>query len=230
MQLELGFLYLAIWVMMLWLGSVSLEATGMERSRAHFQALSALSGTGFTTKDSETVVNHSTRRWIVTWLMFFGNAGFITILILIMVSVGTNISNISAERIVLVSIFVGISLLFVWLGMMDRVSNSVVRLLRKSRFLRQDITDWDIVHRQGDYGVFRIAMHHSIVDADKSLSMSPFWRPSIGILAIERDREVLAFPDADVKLRKGDMLLCYGKVKEIMGLTSPSQAGIHSAS
>ena len=59
MQLELGFLYLAIWVMMLWLGSVSLEATGMERSRAHFQALSALSGTGFTTKDSETVVNLS---------------------------------------------------------------------------------------------------------------------------------------------------------------------------
>jgi len=114
--------------------------------------------------------------------------------------------------------------------MMDRVSNSVVRLLRKSRFLKQDITDWDIVHRQGDYGVFRVAMHHSIVDADKSLSMSPFWRPSISILSIERDREVLTFPDAGVKLRKGDMLLCYGKVKEIMGLTSQSQAGIHSAS
>ena len=224
MQLELGFLYLAIWVMMLWLGSVSLEATGMERSRAHFQALSALSGTGFTTKDSETVVNHSTRRWIVTWLMFFGNAGFITILILIMVSVGTNISNISAERIVLVSIFVGISLLFIWLGMMDRVSNSVVRLLRKSRFLRQDITDWDIVHRQGDYGVFRIAMNHSIVDADKSLSVSPFWRPSISILSIERGREVLTFPGADAKLHKGDTLLCYGEVKEIMGLTSQGEA------
>lgn len=220
MQLELGFLYLAIWVMMLWLGSVSLEATGMERSRAHFQALSALSGTGFTTKDAETVVNHSTRRWIVTWLMFFGNAGFITILILIIVSVGTNLTNISTERIVLVSVFIGIALLFVWLGMMDRVSNSMVRLLRRSRFLRQDITDWDIVHRDGEYGVFRIAVQPNVAEAGRPLSASPFWRPSIGVLAIEREGGVLAFPGADAGLRKGDMLLCYGKVREVMGLAA----------
>ncbi|MCX6005379.1 MAG: potassium transporter TrkA, partial [Chloroflexi bacterium] len=61
--MELAFLYLSIWLLMLWWGSVALEATGMQRSRAHFQALSALSGTGFTTKDSEAVVNHSVRRW-----------------------------------------------------------------------------------------------------------------------------------------------------------------------
>jgi Trk-type K+ transport system membrane component len=100
MQLELGFLYLAVWLMMLWLGSVALEATGMERSRAHFQALSALSGTGFTTRDAETVVNHSSRRWIVTWLMFFGNAGFITVLILIIFSVQSSLGSISVERII----------------------------------------------------------------------------------------------------------------------------------
>ena len=224
MQLELGFLYLAIWVMMLWLGSVSLEATGMERSRAHFQALSALSGTGFTTKDAETVVNHSTRRWIVTWLMFFGNAGFITILILIIVSIGTNMTNISTERIVLVSVFIGISLLFVWLGMMDRVSNSMVRLLRKSRFLKQDITDWDILHREGDYGVFRIAVQHNAAEIGMSLSESQFWRPSVSVLAVERDSGVLPSPASDLELRKGDMLLCYGKVREIMGLTASGQS------
>ena len=224
MQLELGFLYLAIWVMMLWLGSVSLEATGMERSRAHFQALSALSGTGFTTKDAETVVNHSTRRWIVTWLMFFGNAGFITILILIIVSIGTNMTNISTERIVLVSVFIGISLLFVWLGMMDRVSNSMVRLLRKSRFLKQDITDWDILHREGDYGVFRIAVQHNAAEIGMSLSKSQFWRPSVSVLAVERDSGVLPSPASDLELRKGDMLLCYGKVREIMGLTASGQS------
>ena len=59
MQVELAFIYLAIWLLMLWLGGISLQATGMERSKAHFQALSALSGTGFTTRDAESVVNHS---------------------------------------------------------------------------------------------------------------------------------------------------------------------------
>ena len=221
MQLELGFLYLAVWLMMLWLGSVILEATGMERSRAHFQALSALSGTGFTTKDAETVVNYSTRRWIVTWLMFFGNAGFITILILIIISVQ---SNISLGRIVFVAALVFACLLFVWLGMMDRVSNSMVRFLRRRRFLQQDVTDWDIVHREGDYGVFRIAMHHKLHDADFSLSSSPFWKPTIGILAIERDSEVITFPTARAKIQRGDTLLYYGKVEEIMGLTKQSEA------
>ena len=101
MQLEIAFLYMAIWLMMLWLGSVALEATGMERSRAHFQALSALSGTGFTTRDAETVVSHSSRRWIVTWLMFFGNAGFVTVLTLIIISVQSNITNISVARLII---------------------------------------------------------------------------------------------------------------------------------
>jgi hypothetical protein len=210
--------------MMLWLGSVSLEATGMERSRAHFQALSALSGTGFTTKDAETVVNHSTRRWIVTWLMFFGNAGFITVLILIIVSVQANLSTISAERIILVVVLVLACLMFIWLGMMDKVSNSMVRLMRKSKFLQQDITDWDIVHREGDYGVFRVSVSHILRDPSTKLGDTHFWKTSIGIMAIERDSGVTAFPAADTILHNNDMLLCYGKVKEILGITRLDQA------
>ena len=143
MQLELAFIYLAIWLLMLWWGSLALEATGMERSRAYFQALSALSGTGFTTKDAETVVNHSTRRWIVTWLMFFGNAGFITVLILIIISFQSNLGNIPVERSILIGFLIVTSALFIWLGMMDRVSTAMVRFFRRSRFFKHEVTDWD---------------------------------------------------------------------------------------
>jgi Trk-type K+ transport system membrane component len=147
MQLELAFVYLAIWLLMLWWGSLALEATGMERSRAHFQALSALSGTGFTTKDAETVVNHSTRRWIVTWLMFFGNAGFIAVLILIIISFQSNLGNIPVERSILIGFLIITSTLFIWLGMMDKVSTAMVRFFRRSRFFKHEVTDWDLIHR-----------------------------------------------------------------------------------
>lgn len=156
MQVEIAFLYIAIWLLMLWLGSVALEATGMERSRAHFQALSALSSTGFTTKDAETVVSHSSRRWIVSWLMFFGNAGFVTVLILIVISIQSSITNISIPRLILIVTLLLACGLFIWLGMMDRVSDAMVRFMRKKRFLDQAITDWDLLHRKGEYGVFRI--------------------------------------------------------------------------
>jgi hypothetical protein len=219
MQLELAFLYLTIWLMMLWLGSVTLEATGMERSRAHFQALSALSGTGFTTKDAETVVSHSARRWIVTWLMFFGNAGFVTVLILLVISVQSNWAAVSVSRMVWVGFFIIASALFVWLGMMDRVSNSMVRFMRRGSFLKHEMTDWDLVHREGDYGVFRIATHHNLPEDELFVGRSQLWKPTIGILAIERNDDVIPFPGAEIKLQPGDSLLCYGKVKEIMGIT-----------
>jgi len=44
MQLELMLVFLAIWTLSLWLGSIALESTGMERTKARFQALSALTG------------------------------------------------------------------------------------------------------------------------------------------------------------------------------------------
>lgn len=191
----------------------------MQRSRAHFQALSALSGTGFTTKDSEAVVNHSVRRWIVTWLMFFGNAGFITVLILIIISVQSSWASMSALRITVIAFLIIVSALFVWLGMMDKVTDSMVRFLRKRKFLKHEMTDWELVHREGDYGIFRIAMHHAISDEDAFISKSPFWKQTISLLAIERDTEVIPFPKADVKVLSGDNLLCYGNVKEIIAMT-----------
>ncbi|MGB2842633.1 MAG: TrkA C-terminal domain-containing protein [Halobacteriota archaeon] len=61
--------------------AIALMMTGMDRKRAVFQALSAFSGTGFTTKKAESIVNHPERRRIVSWLMILGNAGIVTVII-----------------------------------------------------------------------------------------------------------------------------------------------------
>jgi len=42
--------------------TVALTMTGLSRQVARFQARSALTGTGFTTSEAETVVNHPVRR------------------------------------------------------------------------------------------------------------------------------------------------------------------------
>ena len=46
--------------------AIALMMTGMDEKRAKFQALSAFSGTGFTTKEAESVINNPKRRRIVT--------------------------------------------------------------------------------------------------------------------------------------------------------------------
>ena len=61
--------------------TIALIMTGMDSRRAGFQALSAFTGTGFTTREAELVVNHPQRRRIVSWLMILGNAGIVTVIV-----------------------------------------------------------------------------------------------------------------------------------------------------
>lgn len=60
--------------------TIALTVTGMARPSARFQARSALTGVGFTTTESESVVVHPTRRRIIMALMLVGNAGLVTAL------------------------------------------------------------------------------------------------------------------------------------------------------
>ncbi|NIM97357.1 MAG: hypothetical protein GTO24_04515 [candidate division Zixibacteria bacterium] len=61
--------------------AIALMMTGMDEKRAKFQALSAFTGTGFTTKEAESVITHPSRRKIITWLMILGNAGIVTVIV-----------------------------------------------------------------------------------------------------------------------------------------------------
>jgi len=87
-------------------GSVALETTGLSRDIAAFQAQSAFSGVGFTTRESESLMTHPLRRKILRFLMLMGSAGLtsaIATLILTFMNVkgehsllGLTISNLAA--------------------------------------------------------------------------------------------------------------------------------------
>jgi hypothetical protein len=57
---------------------VSLTLTGMARPAARFQARSALTGAGFTTSESEAVLQHPVRRRIIMIRMLVGGLGVAT--------------------------------------------------------------------------------------------------------------------------------------------------------
>jgi len=61
------------------LASTIMRLTGLPDNVARFQSLSALTGTGFTTRESELIVNYPIRRRVLMTLMIFGNLGLISI-------------------------------------------------------------------------------------------------------------------------------------------------------
>ena len=86
----MGLFFLIITIALIFLiweiASVALSITGLAHDKARFQALSALTGTGFTTRDSELIISHRQRRAIVMALMILGNVGIILILSNIIIS------------------------------------------------------------------------------------------------------------------------------------------------
>ena len=79
-------LILGISFFLIRLAGVALKLTGMPEQNARFQAISALTGTGFTTTEAEMIVNYPIRRKIIAWLMIFGNLGIVSVLSTLMIS------------------------------------------------------------------------------------------------------------------------------------------------
>ena len=68
------------------IAAVALRLTGLPEQNARFQAMSALTGTGYTTTEAEMIVNYPIRRKIIAWLMIFGNLGIVSVLSTLMIS------------------------------------------------------------------------------------------------------------------------------------------------
>jgi Trk-type K+ transport system membrane component len=66
------FVILSVSIFIIRVAAVALRLTGLTDVSARFQALSAFTGTGFTTIEAESVVNYPVRRRIVSLLMIIG--------------------------------------------------------------------------------------------------------------------------------------------------------------
>ncbi|HEX4666090.1 MAG TPA: hypothetical protein VH207_05780 [Chthoniobacterales bacterium] len=71
-------LVVALSLLIIRVGSVAFLMTGLSEEVSQFQSLSAFSGTGFTTDEAETIVQHPARRRIAALLIRLGSVGLVT--------------------------------------------------------------------------------------------------------------------------------------------------------
>lgn len=221
MQPELMLVVLTIWLFILWFGSIALEATGMERSRARFQAMSALTGTGFSTREAEDVVNHPRRRLIAGWLMFLGNAGILLFLliILIIVIVGIKPAKPMSPAFIITLAIPPIALMVLyWIGVLDKLATKIVNWLKRSAYFTSELSIRETIHHAGDYSVARLTMGRKAPEVGCKIGDTSLAKHKINILAIERGDKTVAFPEAKEIVLAGDHLLCYGETSELSSL------------
>jgi hypothetical protein len=218
MQPVLMLVFITVWLFILWFGSIALEATGMERRKARFQAISALTTSGFTTRESEGVMSHPRRRLIASWMMFLGSVGIILFLILIFmfVIVGMKPSKPTSPYILTVSALPAVALLVLfWLGVLDKAGTKIVSWLKRSEYFTNELSIRETVHQTGDYSIARLTIGRKAPEVGSKISNTKLARHKITILAIERGDKTLPFPEAKEIVQAGDHLLCYGETAKI---------------
>jgi hypothetical protein len=204
--------FLAIWLLVLWLGSIALEATGMRRGQARFQALSALSGTGFTTREAESVVNHPRRRRIVTWLILLGNVGIFTFLLLLILYVRTGMAVPPLLHMIILAAVVIVFVLAVWSGLLRRASDFLVGRLRRHAAV---LTREEVFYEAGGYAVARLVVDRQAEAGGMTLEETGLAERDVAVLALEKGGRIIPHPEAGAPLAAGDGLLCYGRLSEI---------------
>jgi hypothetical protein len=190
--------------------SVALMMTGMEKKKARFQALSAFSGTGFTTKESESVINHPRRRQIIRWLMITGNAGIVTVIVAATSSMATSRGyQLPLNFIILL---IGVFLIYkvaTYKKFTRKWEKFIENKLIKSPVFEEATTE-DLLHFLEGHGLVKkiIGPHSSLIG--RTLTKSHLREKGAVVLGIEREKSWIPVPKASEKIVMGDRLVVYG--------------------
>lgn len=196
------------------IATIALTHTGLSHEAARFQARSAFTGAGFTTAESERVVNHPVRRRIILTLMLLGNAGIVTVvasLILTFVN-SSESSSLTAKFVFLVA-----GLVVLWTVASSRwVDRRLSRLIDRAlkRYGHLDVKDYaSLMHLAGDYRLVELEVEPGDWLANKRLADTKLRDEGIIVLGIQRPGGAyLGAPKGRREIEPRDHLILYGRV------------------
>lgn len=214
------------------IGAIAFQLTGLEWSLAKFQSLSCFTGTGFTTKEAELITGNKQRRRIASVLMVLGNAGLV-------IMIATLASSLNPQQVIKTKLsesllpfsvppylvrWINLTIIIVAVYVIYRLFTNPRFSKRLTDFLRAKIVKKEIVKRvsfeelllaTGGYGVSKIEICSESPVLDKTLLEANIRRFDITVLAVIRGDKTIPNPLADTKILLGDELLCFGKLENI---------------
>ncbi|GAB6178433.1 TrkA C-terminal domain-containing protein [Desulfobaculum senezii] len=202
------------------MASLALTHTGLSRQAAKFQARSAFTGVGFTTSESEKVVNHPVRRRILLLLMLLGNAGVATAIVTLLVGF-INVQNTGSLWLRAGLLIVGLAALLALTTSQrfDRLLSRIVFRAMK-RYTALNVRDYAaLLHLTGDYSIGEVFVQKQDWMADRTLAELRLQDEGVVVLAITRaDGTFLGTPKGATTLRAADTLVVYGRAGAIRSL------------
>ncbi len=205
-------------------GAVALRLTGMPEEVARFQARSAFTGAGFTTSESEAIVNHPVRRRIVSTLMVVGSIGLVSVMTTIIVSlVGADGAEGSMRNQLLWLAAVSLVLWCVALNpKADRFMCGVIgRVLERTQGFgaRRPVR---LLQMPVAHGIVRLLVHRESGLEDRPIR--ELVSNTVTVLGLVReDGTFVSLPDLAEEMRLADEIFVYGPDAEVNALNEATR-------
>ncbi|HAT4246451.1 TPA: potassium transporter TrkA [Clostridium perfringens] len=210
-------LFLMIFLIIVDFFAILFRLTGVPIEKARFQVTSLLTGTGFTTKESEIIVQHPTRRKLAIWLMGFSYASTATI-----ISFAVNIitsSVIDVGSIAVIVLFIVFVLFFHKSSLLEKFENKIEKFIVQSKI-------WDkinskhltLITNTKGFGVYEIYLSNKTTLIGKSIRDSDLKENEIEVLNIDKGDKFVNFPTPDYIFEICDKVTVYGNVKNIKAM------------
>lgn len=232
MNLALFLIVLIVAFIVVRIGAIAFQLTGLEWSMAKFQSLSCFTSTGFTTREAEHITSNPQRRRIASTLMVLGHAGLVTM-------IATLANTLRAQEVIeeglskpilpiklppylvqimnLAIIVIGVFLIYKFFTN-TLIAKKMTDLLRKRVIKRKDtkpISSEELLVATGGYGVATVRIREDYPLLGKPLHESGLRKEDINVLAIVRGTETMPNPSPNTQILKGDEMICFGKLDHI---------------
>lgn len=221
-------LIFALSLLIVRIGTIALVMTGVSEEVARFQALSAFSGTGFTTGEAENVVSSPARRRIIAILIRAGSIGIITAVSSLVLSFAGAHENVPATWKLLM-LLAGVVALVV-LARSEAMNRAITPLISHAlqRYTTLDLRDYAaLLHLREDYKVVEIEAKPNSWLTKAPIGALALEKEGVAVLGIvRRTSEFIGTPEADERIEEGDKVVLYGRTSRIDELHKRSSADV----
>lgn len=226
MNLLLFIIVLIISFIIVRIGAIAFQLTGLEWSLAKFQALSCFTATGFTTREAELITSDPRRRRIASVLIVLGHAGLVTMIATFANTIGPRATKLSIpfvpasvpswlrpwiNLVIIVAAIYIIYKVFTNTKLARKLTDALRKRIIKKDIIRS-VSREELALATGGYGVSKIQVSESNPIVGKMLSESGLRKDDITVLAIIRDDTTIPNPAANREILSGDELICFGKL------------------
>ena len=227
MNLLLFLIILIVSVVVVKVGAIAFELTGVKGPQAIFQAISCFTGTGFTTKEAEIVVSDPQRRRIASVLMVLGKAGFVSLLATFANSLTAADLSIpflhgfvpqGVETLIKIAfiamVVFAIYKIITHTKLAAKFNETLKRKVVNREFVKP-VSFKELLVATGGYGVSSIEVFTENSLVGRTLHDADLEAHDIVILALERGDKITTKPAGQTKIAVGDRLICFGKLETI---------------